>query len=234
MQGGDAVSLHARLRHELGEFRLDVDIQAGPGLNVLFGPSGAGKSTLLALIAGLQRPSSGMIALHGRTLTDTAAAVHVPSQERRIGMVFQEPLLLPHRSTLANVALAVRDADRHRRRAGAHAWLDRVGMAGFATHRPGQLSGGQQQRVALARALAGEPELLLLDEPFSSLDDPVRRQLRGLVHDLVAREQLTALFVTHDHTELLELADRVVLAEHGRIMTVTDPGTALGDRLPRR
>jgi ABC-type sulfate/molybdate transport systems ATPase subunit len=224
------VSLHARLRHELGEFRLEVDIQAGPGLNVLFGPSGAGKSTLLALIAGLQRPSSGTIALHGRTLTDTAAAVHVPSQERRIGMVFQEPLLLPHRSALANVALAVRDDDRHRRRAGAHDWLDRVGMASFATRRPGQLSGGQQQRVALARALAGDPELLLFDEPFSSLDDSVRRQLRGLVHDLVACEQLTALFVTHDHTELLDLADRVVLAEHGRIVTVTDPGTALGDR----
>lgn len=223
------MSLSVRLRHEVGDFRLAVDIVAGAGLNVLFGPSGAGKSTLLSLVAGIGCPSAGTITLHGRVLTDTVAGVHVRPQDRRVGMVFQQPRLLPHRSAAANVALAVRDGDRRERRARALDWLERVGMDGFATRRPGELSGGQEQRVALARALAGEPSLLLLDEPFSSLDQEIRRRLGLLVRDLVGAERLTAVFVTHDRTELAELADRVLLADHGRISTVTDPATVLGE-----
>jgi len=222
------MSLRVRLEHRVGDFHLEVDVEAGPGLSVLFGSSGVGKSTLLALVAGIQRPNNGVIVLHERVLVDTRAGVHIRSQDRRIGMVFQQPRLLPHRTVLANVALGVRDPDRRRRRARARTGLAQVGMEEFSARRPGELSGGQRQRVVLARALAGDPELLLLDEPFSSLADHVRRQLRRLVRDLVDREQLTAVFVTHDRDELAELADRVLVAEHGRIVTVTDPAHALG------
>jgi molybdate transport system ATP-binding protein len=221
------MSLHIAVRHTLGDFLLAAETHAEQGINVLFGPSGAGKSTLLHLIAGLVRPTAGTIALHGRTLTDVGAGVHVPPRRRRIGMVFQEPLLLPHRTALANVALAAGSGDRRARRAAALRWLDRVEVAELADRRPGQLSGGQQQRVALARALAGQPELLLLDEPFSSLDADARRRLGALVKELVADEGLTAIFVTHDRDELATLADRVLPAQPGRVHGVMSPADAL-------
>jgi ABC-type sulfate/molybdate transport systems ATPase subunit len=221
------VSLQARLRHELGDFALRADVRAERGVNVLFGASGTGKSTFLHLVAGLQRPRAGTVSLDGRVLTDVHAGLHVPARRRDIGMVFQEPLLLPHRSAGANVALAVRDRDRRRRRDEAHAWLERVGIGHLHGRRPGALSGGQQQRVALARALAGHPRLLLLDEPFSSLDADVRRRLGHLVRDLVHHQGLVALFVTHDRTEVAEVADRVLLADDGRIGAVVDPRSLL-------
>lgn len=221
------MSLDVDLRHRVGDFPLTAAFTVGQGVSVLFGRSGVGKSTLLHLIAGLAMPSAGSITLHGRTLTDVDAGLHLRAQNRRIGMVFQQPLLLPHRTALVNVALAVRSSDRRERSAQARRWLERVGVAELADRRPGQLSGGQQQRVALARALAGDPDLLLLDEPFSSLDAGVRARLGGLVRELVEHEGLTALFVTHDRQELGLLAERVVLAGEGTITEVVQPEVAL-------
>jgi molybdate transport system ATP-binding protein len=215
-----AVDLQARV----GEFQLLARFTLPVGLTVLFGPSGAGKTRLLRLLAGLDRPESGRIALDGTVFADTTTHLHLPAHERRVGMVLQQPFLLPHRSALANVALAVRASgplDRGERRARATALLAQVDASELAVRRPGQLSGGQLQRVALARALAGEPRLLLLDEPFNALDLPVRRRLRGLVRDLVAQAGIPTLFVTHDPDERDELADRVLQAEHGSITTVT-------------
>jgi molybdate transport system ATP-binding protein len=210
-----------------GAFHLDACFELAGGLTVVAGPSGAGKTRLLRLLAGLDRPSAGRITLDSEVFWDLAAGVHLPAHERHIGMVFQQPFLLPHRSVRSNVALAVRTGPRGDRRAEAMALLEQVGSADLAHRRPGQLSGGQQQRVALARALAGRPRLLLLDEPFSALDVPVRDRLRRIVRDLVASTGLPTLFVTHDPDELLALADQVLLAEHGRFTTVTDPDGAV-------
>jgi len=222
------VSLTVDVRARVGEFHLDARFTLPPGLTVLFGPSGAGKTRLLRLIAGLDRPREGRIGLDGTVFDDVAGRVHRPVHDRRIGMVFQQPYLLPHRTVLANVALAVRDTDRTTRRDRAHELLERTDTTAFGGRRPGQLSGGQRQRVALARALAGEPRLLLLDEPFNALDHPVRRQLRGLVRDLVDRAGVPTLFVTHDTDELAALADHVLHADQGRITGITDVATALG------
>jgi molybdate transport system ATP-binding protein len=220
-----SVDVHARV----GDFRLDATFEVPTGLTVLFGPSGAGKTRLLRLLAGLDAPVSGRVTLDGEVFDDTATRVHLPVHERRIGMVFQQPWLLPHRSVLSNVALAVREGDRPARRQAAHDWLQRVQADEFADRRPTQLSGGQQQRVALARALAGAPRLLLLDEPFNALDAPIRRRLRTLVRDLVDDTGLPALFVTHDVDEAHDLADRVLVADHGSIRRVVDPTEVLGD-----
>lgn len=221
------MSLAVQMRHRVGDFQLVADFGVPRGLSVVFGPSGAGKSQTLRLIAGLDRPVSGRIALDGEPLTDTARDVFLPARERRVGMVFQQALLLPHRSALHNVTLGVRAGDRSERRRTAWTWLERVGAADLARRRPGELSGGQQQRIALARALAGEPRLLLLDEPFGALDVPVRRQLRALVRNLVQTTQVPTLFVTHDQGELASLAERVLLAEHGSLTRVVEPSEAL-------
>jgi len=220
-----AVDIHARV----GDFRLDATFEVPAGLTVLFGPSGAGKTRLLRVLAGLDEPVAGRVTLDGEVFDDTTTRTHLAAHERHIGMVFQQPWLLPHRSVLSNVALAVRDGDRATRRQAAHDWLQRVRADEFADRRPAQLSGGQQQRVALARALAGTPRLLLLDEPFNALDAPIRQRLRTLVRDLVDDTGLPALFVTHDVDEVRDLADRVLVADHGSIRRIADPTEALGD-----
>lgn len=221
------MSLTVEVRARVGEFHLDARFELPPGLTVLFGPSGAGKTRLLRLVAGLDRPVEGRIDLDGVAFDDVASQVHVATHRRRIGMVFQQPYLLPHRTVHANVALAVRDGDRAHRDAHADDLLGQVGATELASRRPAELSGGQQQRIALARALAGAPRLLLLDEPFNALDVPVRRRLRALVRDLVAETGLPTLFVTHDPDELRDLADHVLIADHGRIDTLADVGGAL-------
>jgi len=133
-------------------------------------------------------------------------------------MVFQDGLLLPHRSALDNVALAVRQANgRRARRAVARAWLERVGAEGFADRRPGSLSGGQRQRVALARGLAGDPALVLLDEPLSALDSAVRRELRSLIRGVIVSSGVPAVLVTHDAEEAEELGDVIIAYNHGQV-----------------
>ncbi len=221
------MSLEVDVRAQFGDFDLEARFRLPPGLTVLFGPSGAGKTRLLRLIAGLDRPLDGRIDLDGTVFDDVAAGVHVAIHDRRIGMVFQQPYLLPHRSVHANVALAVRDADREERQLRADELLERAGAFDLRARRPGQLSGGERQRVAVARALAGNPRLLLLDEPFNALDVPVRRRLRELVRDLVGPSGVPTLFVTHDPDELRELADHVLLADRGEITTLTDVAGAL-------
>jgi molybdate transport system ATP-binding protein len=206
------------VRHRLGEFELEAAFTVESGLSVLFGPSGAGKSLTLALIAGLRRPDAGTITIEGQVVSDPARRIHLSTQQRRIGMVFQDGLLLPHRSVLDNVALAVRDTrGRTARRTAAHVWLERVGAERLADRRPGSLSGGQRQRVALARGLAGDPSLLLLDEPLSALDLEVRRELRGLIKEVIATTGIPALLVTHDADEAEELGDVIISYRDGRV-----------------
>jgi molybdate transport system ATP-binding protein len=216
-------ALEVDVTRKIGEFDLDVAFSVESGISVLFGPSGAGKSLTLALIAGLLRPDTGKIVINGHIVSDSAGNIHVSTQERRIGMVFQDGLLLPHRSVLDNVALAVRQASgRQARRAVARQWLERVGADDFADRRPGSLSGGQRQRVALARGLAGDPALVLLDEPLSALDSVVRRGLRNLIREVMISSGVPAVLVTHDAEEAEQLGDVVIAYNDGRVTAIRD------------
>ncbi len=195
---------------------VDLDIEDGE-LMALLGPSGCGKTTLLRLIAGLDTPDGGSIRLHGRDVTQTAARL------RGVGFVFQHYALFRHMNVFENVAFGLRVRPRATRppeaqlRDKVNRIIDLVQLGGMAQRYPDQLSGGQRQRVALARALIIEPNVLLLDEPFGALDAQVRRQLRRWLRHLHDELHVTSVFVTHDQDEALDVADRIVLLNRGRI-----------------
>ncbi len=208
-------ALAARFAVRAGEFTVNVNVTAEAGITVLFGPSGAGKSLTLATIAGLRRPDTGTVVINGRLVADSAGGIHTRTQDRNIGVVFQDSLLLPHRNVRDNIALAVRTGSRPQRRGRADELLALVGAAGLADAAPSRLSGGERQRIALARALAGSPALLLLDEPFSALDHATRRTLRSLLREVVNTTGVPTLLVTHDLDEAAELADHTVFFTEG-------------------
>jgi sulfate/thiosulfate transport system ATP-binding protein len=210
-----------------GSFRavddVSLDIPRGE-LTALLGPSGSGKTTLLRIIAGLEQPDEGgAIRFQGQDIAQLAV------RDRRVGFVFQHYALFPHLTVFENIAFGLRVKPRRQRptepeikqRVGA--LLDLVQLASFADRYPAQLSGGQRQRVALARALAIEPEVLLLDEPFGALDAKVRLELRRWLRRLHDELHVTSVFVTHDQDEAMEVADRVVIMNHGRIEQIGSP-----------
>jgi molybdate transport system ATP-binding protein len=225
MTGSVGVDLTVDITTVVGDFEVSASFTAKPGITALFGPSGSGKSVTLATIAGLLRPQRGQIMLGDRMLADAASGLHIRTQERHLGMVFQQAALLPHRSPLDNVALAVAAGSagtRAERRAVARDWLVKVQAEHLADAPTRTLSGGEQQRVAVARALAGRAQLLLLDEPFSALDQPTRVALRGLIRELVDAHGLCAVLVTHDLTDIAHLADHVVVYEPGHTVASHD------------
>ena len=200
---------------------------------VLLGPSGCGKTTLLRCIAGLETPDRGSIDLLGRRVFDRTGArrVAVPPERRGLGMIFQSYALWPHLTVARNVAYPleaaqVPKAERRERVARA---LELVGVAEVAGQLPGRLSGGQQQRVALARAIVGEPSLILFDEPLSNVDAKVREELRLHLLEMQRRIGFTAVYVTHDQVEAMELADRIAVLQSGKIAQLDTPD-AIYDR----
>jgi len=200
----------------LDDVTLDV---AGGELVALLGPSGSGKTTLLRIIAGLETPDNGRVLLHGQDQT------FVNVRERRIGFVFQHYALFRHLTAAENVAFGLRVRRRARPseaciRERVQELLDLVQLGSLGARYAHQLSGGQRQRVALARALAIEPRVMLLDEPFGALDAKVRQELRAWLRELHRKVHITSVFVTHDQEEALELADRVVVMNEGRIEQV--------------
>ncbi len=199
-------------------FTLDVAWEADDPVVALFGPSGAGKTLTLHCLAGLVRPDRGRVVLGGRVAFDSAAGVDLPPQARRLGYVFQGYALFPHLTVEANVAFGLNRLPRRERSRRAGEVLERLGLAGLERRYPGELSGGQQQRVALGRALAMDPELLLLDEPLSALDAPLRRQLREELGRILREWGKATVLVTHDLAEAYQLADRVVVYEAGRVL----------------
>jgi molybdate transport system ATP-binding protein len=199
-------------------FALDVVWTAGEGVVVLFGPSGAGKSLTLRCLAGLERPDSGRIAVRGRVFFDAATGVNLPPQQRRVGYVFQGYALFPHLTVGQNVAFGLRDRPRREAQRRTAEVIERLGLRGLESRAPRDLSGGQQQRVALGRALAVDPELLLLDEPLSALDAPLRRRLRDDLEQTLRDWRIPAVLVTHDLSEAYQLADRVIVYDHGRVI----------------
>jgi molybdate transport system ATP-binding protein len=202
----------------LPEFTLEVAWSAGDGVAVLFGPSGAGKTLTLQCLAGLIRPDAGRIVVDDRVLFDSAAGVDLPPQHRRVGYVFQGYALFPHLTVGQNVAFGLRDRPRAERQGRAAEVMERLGLGGLEHRQPGELSGGQRQRVALGRALAIDPALLLLDEPLSALDAPLRRSLRDELRTILSGWGTAAVLVTHDFTEAYQLADRIVIYEGGRVI----------------
>jgi sulfate/thiosulfate transport system ATP-binding protein len=197
---------------------VSLDVPAG-GLMALLGPSGSGKSTLLRVLAGLEPPDSGEVWISGEHATDLAP------QKRGVGFVFQHYAAFKHMTVFDNIAFGLsirkRPSDEIRARVGE--LIDLVQLTGFDRRYPAQLSGGQRQRMALARALAVEPEVLLLDEPFGALDARVRKELRAWLRRLHDEVHVTTVFVTHDQEEAMDVADEIVVMNHGRIEQVGSP-----------
>lgn len=193
-------------------------------LLALVGPSGAGKTSFLRMLAGLMRPQSGRVTVGDAVWCDTERGIFLPPSQRHVGMVFQQYALMPHLSALDNVALALLHLPRPQRLARARAWLERVRLsADQQLRRPSALSGGQQQRVAVARALAREPRLLLLDEPFSAVDQMNRQNLYPLLADLRKDIHIPMVLVTHDLAEARMLADTLVVMDGGQVLQQGSP-----------
>lgn len=205
--------INKRFGTDVGVFDIDLDVQKGSAL-CLLGPSGCGKTTLLRIVAGLLEADSGSVRLGGNDLS------RVPVHKRDIGFVFQTWALFPHLNVRRNVefGLSMRGIDSAERGRRARDALALVGLEELSARMPRQLSGGQQQRVALARALAINPSILLLDEPMSSLDFNTRVEVRRQIRELQQRLGVTAIYVTHDYSEAMAVADRTIVMSGGRIV----------------
>jgi iron(III) transport system ATP-binding protein len=200
---------------------LDLEVREGELLTLL-GPSGCGKTTTLRMIAGLERPSAGRITLDDEVIS--AADEFRKPEERNVGIVFQDYALFPHLSVAENIAFGLTDLDEAESQRRVDDLLELVDLTDHHDKMPAQLSGGQQQRVALARSLAPEPDVLLLDEPFSNLDIRLRVEMREEVRKILKRAGVTAISVTHDQEEALSISDRVAIMNDGAIAQVGDPG----------
>ena len=209
---------------------VSLEIERGELLAVL-GPSGCGKTTLLRLIAGFEAPDGGSVAVGDEEVAGPGC--FVPPDRRRVGMVFQDYALFPHLSVESNVGFGLTSRPREEREALTRRTLELVGLQHRAASHPHELSGGERQRVALARALAPEPELVLLDEPFSSLDATLRAGLRREVELILRDAEATALLVTHDQEEALSLADRLAVMRDGGIVQVGPPVEVYGNPASR-
>jgi len=194
--------------------QVTLGLRAGE-MGVLIGPSGCGKTTLLRSVAGLEPVTRGRIRLNGQVVSERG--LHVPAEQRRIGMVFQDYALFPHLDVGDNIGFGLAHWKREAREKRVQAVLRLVGLASSARRLPHELSGGQQQRVALARALAPQPQLLLLDEPFSNLDVDLRERLAHEVRQILKEAQTTALFVTHDQLEAFAIGDVIGVMDQGRL-----------------
>ncbi|MBF0610178.1 MAG: ATP-binding cassette domain-containing protein [Magnetococcales bacterium] len=219
-----ALDIHKGMTTVAGQRQLALQLTVQPGERLaIYGPSGSGKTTLLRLLAGLERPDGGTITWQGEVWFDHQQKIHLVPRKRRIGYLFQESALFPHLTVGENIAFAQPRPDRQQLQ-DLLAWTDLTTLA----HRfPRHLSGGQQQRVALARALASSPGLLLLDEPFASLDGGLRQQLLETLEKLLNRLSLTTLLVSHDPGEVFRLAHRVVKLDHGQVMAIGTPREVL-------
>ncbi len=217
------------IRCQVGDFTLETDWEVAPGqVLVLFGPSGSGKTTILRAIAGLVRPIEGHIEVGNHVVFDRETQTWVPPHQRKVGYVTQQYHLFPHLSVSSNVSYGISkrkfrdDSDR------IADLLNAFPLEGMAKRRTWELSGGQQQRVALARALATEPQVLLLDEPFSSLDTELRRILRREIRSVLSSANIPVILVTHDREDALAVGDVVQVIDQGRTLEQGEPLRILG------
>jgi iron(III) transport system ATP-binding protein len=199
---------------------LNLDLVQGE-IGCLLGSSGCGKSTVLRAICGFEPAQSGEILLRDKVVS--SPAIHIPPNQRRVGMVFQDFALFPHLTVLENIAFGLKHLPNQERDVLATEWLKRVSLLDKADSYPHELSGGQQQRVALARAMAPEPDLILLDEPFSSLDIDLRERLAVEMREILKANNITALLVTHDQLEAFAIADQVGVMSNGKVIQWDSP-----------
>ena len=211
------MSLIVDIRKSFGSFRLDVAFETNGDILGILGASGCGKSVTLKCIAGIERPDEGRIVLNGRTLFDSEKKIDLPPQQRRVGYLFQQYALFPTMTAEKNIAAGARHLPKAQRQQAVDAMMDKMQITALRKQYPSELSGGQQQRVALARILINEPELILLDEPFSALDshlrDRMEREVMGILRDFGG----DALIVSHSRDELYRMADNLAIYNRGRI-----------------
>lgn len=217
------MSLEVQLR-QATPIPLDVGLTCGQGnLLALVGPSGSGKTSVLRAIAGLLPVDHGRVVVNGSVWLDTGTGVALTPQQRRVGLVFQDYALMPHLTAIENIMLPLGAMQHEARRDRANALLRMVNLEGLAERRPQMLSGGQRQRVALARALARDPAVLLLDEPFSAVDQVTRERLKRELVALRSRVPIPIVLVTHDLDEAMALADSIAVLHHGRVLATGEP-----------
>lgn len=202
------------VRAPLGPFTLAVDLTAAARVTAVFGASGAGKTSLLEIVAGLRSPSTGRVVLNGRVLDDAGAGVHLPPRLRRVGYVSQDDTLFPHLSVTANLGYA-----RAASPSAATRVTDVLELGPLLSRRPAGLSGGERRRVALGRALLSSPEVLLLDEPLTGLDAPLKERVLSYLVRIRDEFAIPTLYVSHAPEEVLSLADDVLVLERGRVVT---------------
>jgi len=221
--------IHARIRKQFAPrpesagFALDIEFQAAAGITALFGPSGSGKTLTLDSIAGFVRPDEGRILLDDEILFDGAAGLHLAARARRCGYVFQNYALFPHMTLRQNLEFAVERIPRLERHRKVTEMLEKFHLGEVSGRRPYQLSGGQKQRCSIARALIGSPRLLLLDEPASGLDAPLRAELYSVLRQVRQEFGIPVLLVTHDFDECCELAEEMLVLRAGRIVQSGPP-----------
>lgn len=209
--------LNVEIRKQLKEFELDVSFQAGEGCLGILGASGCGKSMTLKSVAGIVTPDSGRITAGERVLFDSENKINLKPQKRKTGYLFQNYALFPNMTVEENVAVGISKGDGKRKEKTA-AMIERFRLNGLEKRYPGQLSGGQQQRTALARMLAYEPEILLLDEPFSAMDAYLKEGLRLELSKVIRQFQGTGVLVTHDRDEAYQLCSRLLFLDRGKVI----------------
>ena len=216
-----AVHIRNELRANNRTFRLDIDFASDSDRIVLYGPSGAGKSLTLKAVAGLMTPDEGRITLNQRTLFDAAHGVNVRPQQRNVAYLFQDYALFPHLTVAQNIAFGLQRGCFNLRKPASHPavarWLQAFGLETTAGSYPSQISGGQRQRVALARALVAQPDILLLDEPFSALDLSLRERMRQELSELQQQLHVPMLIITHDPADVDVLGDAVFEVRDGMV-----------------
>jgi molybdate transport system ATP-binding protein len=221
------MGLSVALKNKVNGFSLEVEWEIADELAVLFGYSGAGKSMTLQAISGLTEPDEGSIKLNGTVYFDSAAKINIPPQLRSCGYVFQDLALFPHMTVKDNIRYGARGLGKREREEALREMIGTFRLNGLENNLPSEISGGQKQRVALARALIGRPDLLLLDEPFSALDNPIRTEMIKILKNIRREFAIPIVLVTHDIFEAYTLADRIIIYSGGRIVQTGSPAEIL-------
>lgn len=211
------MSLKVNIKKRLGNFNLDVAFETERGVFAILGASGCGKSMTLKCIAGIETPDEGRIELNGRVLYDSAKKINLTPQKRRVGYMFQDYALFPNMTVEQNIKAGM---GKHPEEKKVRSYINRFRLEGLEKHYPAQLSGGQKQRVAMARMIASEPDILLLDEPFSALDSYLKWELEQEMRDMLAEVQKPVLFVSHNRDEVYRLCSVVSCIDHGKMEVI--------------
>lgn len=213
------MSLKVNIKKKLGNFNLDVAFETERGVFAILGASGCGKSMTLKCIAGIETPDEGRIELNGRVLYDSAKKINLTPQKRRVGYMFQDYALFPNMTVEQNIKAGM---GKHPEEEKVRSYINRFRLEGLEKHYPAQLSGGQKQRVAMARMIASEPDILLLDEPFSALDSYLKWELEQEMRDMLAEVQKPVLFVSHNRDEVYRLCSMVSCIDHGKMEVIEE------------